>query len=449
MYVEIKTELPGPKTREIIERDARVMSPSYTRDYPLVIARGEGVAVYDPDGNKFLDMAAGIAVCATGHSHPRVVEAITKQAQKFLHMSGTDFYYEIQVILAEKLAAVTPVRTISGKKRVFFTNSGAEAVEAAMKLSRFHTGRHQFIAFYGCFHGRTMGALSLTASKTIQSKKYFPFVPGVTHIPYGYCYRCPYGQTNDPTEEDVSCNLACVKFLEDTVFRTKVDPEDVAAIIVEPIQGEGGYVVPPKKFLQELRALCDKYGILMVMDEIQTGIGRTGKWFASEHFGVQPDIICIAKGIASGMPLGAIVSSEEIMSWEYGSHASTFGGNPVSCAAGVATMELIEEGLLENARVVGEFLIEQLNPLIEKYEVVGDVRGKGLMIGIEFIKNKKTKEMNPEFRNKLVLELFNQGLLTLGCGTNCLRLAPALIITKEEASFAVKLIDETINKVLK
>ncbi len=449
MFVELKTSLPGPKTKTVIERDSHVMSPSYTRDYPLVIDRGESATVWDPDGNKFLDMTAGIAVCATGHSHPKVVEAITRQASKFLHMSGTDFFYEVQVDLAEKLSQIAPVRTQSGKKRVFYTNSGAEAIEAAMKLSRYHTGRRQFIAFYGSFHGRTVGSVSLTASKMVQRKGFFPFVPGVTHMPYGYCYRCPYGQTNDPANEEVSCNLACVDFLEDTIFRTKVDPHDVAALFIEPIQGEGGYVVPPKQFLHGMRRICDKYGIMMVCDEIQSGMGRTGKWFASEHFDLQPDIITVAKGIASGMPLGAIFTSDEVMDWEYGSHASTFGGNPVSCAAAVATLKLIEEGLLDNARTVGAILEERLKQMVEKYDVVGDVRGKGLMLGMEFIKDKDSMERNPEFRNELIQQLFYQGMLILGCGANCLRFASPLTLTKEEAAFAADLVDKTIGKMLK
>ena len=449
MFIEIKTSPPGPKTKAIIERDAKVMSPSYTRDYPLVIERGEGCTVYDPDGNKFLDLAAGIAVCATGHSHPRVVQAMMKQAENFLHMSGTDFYYETQIKLAEKLVKITPVRSESGEKRVFFTNSGAEAVEAAMKLSRFHTGRSQFIAFYGAFHGRTMGALSLTASKMVQSKRFFPFVPGVTHIPYGYCYRCPYGRRNDPMKAEVTCDLACVEYLEDTVFRTKVDPHDVAALVIEPIQGEGGYVVPPRQFLKGMRDLCDKYGIMMVCDEIQSGIGRTGKWFASEHFDLQPDIICIAKGIASGMPLGAIVSSKKVMNWEYGSHASTYGGNPVACAAGIATLELVEEQLLDNTVKVGKVLMDKLTPLIKKYDIVGDVRGKGLMVGMEFITDKSKKLRHPKFRNHIVKELFNKGLLILGCGPNALRFAPALSISREEVEFAAELVDRTIDEMIK
>ncbi len=449
MFVEIKTPLPGPKSKALIERDQAVMSPSYTRDYPLVIDRGEGATVYDPDGNKFLDMAAGIAVCATGHSHPKVVEAIKHQAERFLHMSGTDFFYDTQVELAERLVQVAPVRTKSGRKRVFFTNSGAEAVEASMKLSRYKTGRSQFIAFYGSFHGRTLGALSLTASKTVQKKGFFPFIPGVTHIPFGYCYRCPYGQTNDPTTDDVTCNLACVDFLEDPIFRCKVDPRDVAAIIIEPIQGEGGYIVPPKKFMQGIRKICDKYGILLVMDEIQAGMGRTGKWFGCEHFGVEPDIICVAKGLASGMPLGGIITGEEIMTWEYGAHASTFGGNPVACAAAVATFDLIKDQLMDNVNKVGKVLMEELKPLVDKYDVVGDVRGKGLMVGVEFITDKKTKKRNADFRNKLVLELFYEGLLILGCGPNCLRFAPPLTLSEEEARFAVELVDKTIQKMVK
>jgi 4-aminobutyrate aminotransferase len=438
MLPRIITELPGPKTRAVIEKDRRCMSPSYTRDYSLVIEHGDGATVTDPDGNTFLDFSAGIAVCATGHSHPEVVKAIREQSEKFLHMSGTDFYYEIQVKVAEKLAGLAPIK---GNKKVFFTNSGAEAVEAALKLARYHTGRTQLIAFLGAFHGRTMGALSLTASKVVQKRGFYPLVPGVVHVPYAYCYRCPYNLEYD------SCGIACLKFLSDLVFAKAVDPQNVAAIFVEPIQGEGGYIVPPKEFLQGLRELCDKHGILLVADEVQSGMGRTGKMFASEHFDLMPDIICIAKGIASGLPLGAIIASEETMDWQYGSHASTFGGNPVCCAAALKTIDLVEGQLMANAARVGSHLKSRLQQLVEKYDCVGDVRGLGLMVGMEIIVDKKTKNPSPELRNKIVMGCFKRGLLILGCGANTVRFAPPLIITQEQADFAVDCIDSVIAEI--
>ncbi|MCX6999673.1 MAG: acetyl ornithine aminotransferase family protein [Candidatus Sumerlaeota bacterium] len=437
MFPKIRTSLPGPKAREIISRDKRYMSPSYTRDYPFVMDHGEGVYVVDVDGNVFLDFTAGIAVCATGHANPRVVSAIRKQAGKFIHMSGTDFYYNIQVELAERLCRVVPIK---GKKRVFFTNSGAEAIEAAMKLARYHTMRHQFIAFFNAFHGRTLGALSLTGSKIIQKKGFYPLIPGVVHVPYSYCYRCPYNLQYD------SCCLYCLKYIEDMLFLKTVDPDDVAAIFVEPVQGEGGYVVPPVEFMKGLRRTCNKYGILLVCDEVQSGMGRTGKMFAVQHFGVQPDIICLAKGIASGMPLGAIIASEDVMNWEYGSHASTFGGNPVSCAASLATMDLLEKQLIKNATVMGDYMKERLLPFVEKYDCVGDVRGLGLMIGIEIIRDKRTKEPANALRNKIIHHCFNNGLLLLGCGLNTLRICPPLVITKEHADLAIATIEKAIAK---
>jgi len=437
MFPKIRTSLPGPKAREIISRDKRYMSPSYTRDYPFVMDHGEGVYVVDVDGNVFLDFTAGIAVCATGHANPRVVSAIRKQAGKFIHMSGTDFYYNIQVELAERLCRVVPIK---GKKRVFFTNSGAEAIEAAMKLARYHTMRHQFIAFFNAFHGRTLGALSLTGSKIIQKKGFYPLIPGVVHVPYSFCYRCPYNLQYD------SCCLYCLKYIEDMLFLKTVDPDDVAAIFVEPVQGEGGYVVPPVEFMKGLRRTCNKYGILLVCDEVQSGMGRTGKMFAVQHFGVQPDIICLAKGIASGMPLGAIIASEDVMNWEYGSHASTFGGNPVSCAASLATMDLLEKQLIKNATVMGDYMKEHLLPFVEKYDCVGDVRGLGLMIGIEIIRDKRTKEPANALRNKIIHHCFNNGLLLLGCGLNTLRICPPLVITKEHADLAIATIEKAIAK---
>lgn len=422
-YPVIRTELPGPLAKKLIEEDHRFVSPSYTRAYPLVADRADGVWIRDPDGNEFLDFTAGIAVCSTGHCHPKVVKAIQDQAGRLLHMSGTDFYYTPQIALAREL-----VRLIPGNApfKVFFGNSGAEAIEAAFKLARWHTRRDLNIAFFGAFHGRTMGALSLTASKTIQKKYYNPLVPGITHVPYPYCYRCPMGACSP------HCDIACVKYIEDPLFRTTFPPEEVAAIFVEPIQGEGGYVVPPPAFHQRLKELASKYGILYVADEIQSGMGRTGKMFALEHFHVEPDIIALAKGIASGMPLGAMAARAEIMDWEAGSHASTFGGNPLSCQAALATLELLQESLMDNARERGEELMNGLRELQKQYECMGDVRGMGLMVGVELVKDRVTKERAPEWRNALVQKAFSKGLLLLGCGENTLRFCPALTISRRE-----------------
>ena len=376
--------------------------------------------VRDADDNVFLDFTSGIAVCATGHCHPRVVQAIKDQADRLLHMSGTDFYYEPQIVLAEKLASLAPGE---GVKRIYFGNSGAEAVEAAFKLARYHTRRELNIAFFGAFHGRTMGALSLTASKTIQKRHYYPVVPGITHIPYAYCYRCPYNLCYP------DCGLYCVHWVEDTLFRTTMPPEEVAAIFVEPIQGEGGYIVPPPEFHKELYKIARKYDILYVADEVQSGMGRTGKMFAMEHFGVAPDIMALAKGIASGMPLGATIARTEIMDWEAGSHASTFGGNPVSCQAALATIELLEESLMANAAVQGERMIPELRDMQKNYECMGDVRGKGY--------DRCGAGQRPDdqracrgWRNKLVRRAFEKGLLLLGCGENTIRFCPALTVTQ-------------------
>jgi 4-aminobutyrate aminotransferase len=426
------TALPGPKAQEIIARDHAVVSPSYTRGYPLVIKRGEGAIVDDVDGNRFLDFAAGIAVVATGHSHPRVVAAVQKQAADFLHMSGTDFYYENMVQLAEKLAALTPGGI---PRRVYFGNSGTEAVEAAIKLARYHTGRDKFIAFLGSFHGRTMGALSLTGSKVTQRRGFHPPLP-VQHIPYANCYRCAYGQQPD------TCHVECVKVLEDTLFKTILPAEEVAAIVVEPIQGEGGYLVPPAKFHQELRRVADKYGILLIHDEVQSGMGRTGKMFASEHFGVSPDIVTIAKGIASGMPLAATVARADVMTWPPGAHASTFGGNPVSIAAALTTIELLEEELVQNAARLGAYMLERMSSWPKKFEIVGDVRGRGLMIGIELIRDKASKERATDLRDRVEQLAFERGLLILGCGPNAIRLCPPLIITRDQADFAMDTLEQ-------
>lgn len=428
------TALPGPRAQAIIDRDQKVLSPSYTRDYPLVVKRGEGAIIEDVDGNRFLDFNAGIAVVAAGHCHPRVVEAVQRQAAEFLHMSGTDFYYENMVTLAEKLARLTPGGV---DRRVYFGNSGTEAVEAAIKLARYHSGRDKFIAFLGGFHGRTMGSLSLTGSKIAQRRHFGPMLP-VQHVPYAYCYRCAYGKQPD------TCNVECVKVIEDQLFKTILPAEEVAAIVVEPIQGEGGYLVPPAKFHEELRRLADKYGILLIHDEVQSGMGRTGRMFASEHFGVTPDIVTLAKGIASGMPLGATVAKAEIMNWTPGAHASTFGGNPVACAAALATIELLEESLVENAAVMGAHILDRMGSWPRRFRHVGDVRGKGLMIGFELVTNQETRERAPELRKSLEMMAFERGLLVLGCGQNSIRLCPPLVVTRDQADFAVDTLEECL-----
>ncbi|MGH9583704.1 MAG: acetyl ornithine aminotransferase family protein [Bryobacteraceae bacterium] len=431
--------LPGPKAAAIIERDREALSPSYTRCYPFVMKRGEGAMVEDVDGNRFLDFNAGIAVAATGHSHPRVVNAIQKQASEFLHMSGTDFYYEGMVRLAEKLAAITPG---AARKRVCFGNSGAEAIEAAIKMARYHTGRDKFIAFFGGFHGRTMGALSLTGSKPVQRRGFGPMLP-VYHVPYPYCYRCPYGKQPD------ECAVECVKAIEEQLFQTILPAEEVAAIVVEPVQGEGGYLVPPKKFHEELRGIADRHGILLIHDEVQSGMGRTGRMFASEHFGVVPDIVAIAKGIASGMPLAATVARAEIMNWPPGAHASTFGGNPVSIAAAIATIELLEESLVANAAEIGAHMMSRMRDWPRRFKYVGDVRGLGLMIGVEIVRDRETKERAPELRDRLEMLAFERGLLILGCGQNSIRLCPPLVIGRDQADFAVDTLEQCLETISK
>ncbi|MGE0449980.1 MAG: acetyl ornithine aminotransferase family protein [Vicinamibacterales bacterium] len=435
---EIKTPLPGPKASAIIARDRAVVSPSYTRGYPLVIARGAGPIVEDVDGNVFLDCAAGIAVNATGHSHPDVVRAVTDQAQRFLHMSGTDFYYERQVELAEALARVAP---FDGPARSFFGNSGAEAIEASLKLARYSTGRTQFIAFLGGFHGRTMGALSLTASKVIQRRGFGPLVPGVHHAPYADCYRCPVGARPD------TCGAECLDYVEHQLFLQVVSPDEVAAVVVEPIQGEGGYLVAPAQFLDRLRTLTRTHGILLVDDEVQAGMGRTGRMFAIEDADVQPDIVAIAKGIASGLPLGVALARADLMTWPPGAHASTFGGNPVACAAALETIRLLEEQLMANAAAVGARLKEGLAALAGKHPLIGDVRGRGLMIGVELVRDRATKERAPEERNAVVDAAFRRGLLILGAGRNAIRFCPPLVLTADQADTAVRLFDEALTEI--
>jgi 4-aminobutyrate aminotransferase len=443
--------LPGPRAKAIIERDTEVLSTSYTRVYPLVIERAYGATIEDVDGNRFLDFNAGIAVCATGHCHPAVVAAIQQQAARLVHMSGTDFYYENMVDLAEKLASLAPGQrsarsNVTGgcfapggvPQRVYFGNSGTEAVEAAMKLARYKTGRGKFIAFYGSFHGRTMGALSLTASKVIQRRGFGNLVPGCYHAAYPDPYRRPPGMT----AEDHS--VQCARNIEDHLFRTVLHSEDVAAIFVEPIQGEGGYIVPDPAFFHELRELADRHGILLVFDEIQSGIGRTGKMWAADHFGVAPDILTAAKGIASGMPLSAMIARKEVMDWPPGAHASTFGGNPVAVAAALATIELVETKLANNAAQIGGYLLDRMANWPRRFRYVGDTRGRGLMIGFELVYDRITKERAPELRNRVIQLAFERGLLILGAGENAIRLCPPLIITEDQARFAVETLEECL-----
>ena len=430
--------LPGPKAQQIIAADDRYISPSYTRSYPMVMKRGRGTRVEDVDGNELLDFSAGIAVVSTGHCHPEVVAAIQHQAGEFIHMSGTDFYYEHMVTLAERLSAIAPM---PGPHKFYYGNSGAEAIECALKLARYHTGRQNIISFLGAFHGRTMGAVSLTGSKPQQRQRFGPFVPGVTHIPYPYTYRdC----TGDSAEAKEAFALGCARYLEEKIFKTILHPQEVAAIFVEAIQGEGGYVVAPTIFMQELRRICDRHGILMVVDEVQSGVGRTGKWWAIGHTGVEPDIVCIAKGIASGMPLGVCMARAHIMDWKPGAHASTFGGNPVSIAAALATLDIIEREGLANATSLGNAMLERMQTWPAKYSIVGEVRGRGLMIGVEIVKDQHTKEAAGAWRNRIVDLAFERGVLFLGCGETTIRLAPPLIVKPEETAIAMDVLESCI-----
>ncbi|HSA93806.1 MAG TPA: acetyl ornithine aminotransferase family protein [Terriglobales bacterium] len=432
---QIKTALPGPNAKRILEGDAKYLSPSYTRSYPLVAKRGRGTVIEDVDGNEFLDFSAGIAVVSTGHCHPEVVAAIQKQAADLIHMSGTDFYYENMVTLAERLSQIAPMR---GPHRVYYGNSGTEAVEAAIKLARYHTRRQHIVAFFGAFHGRTMGSLALTSSKPQQRRRFAPLMPGVTHVPYPNLYRRPAGTDAAEYARD------CARFIEQKLFKTILPPEEVAAIFVEPIQGEGGYVVAPTEFLQELRRICDEHGILLVADEVQSGCGRTGKWWAIQHAGVEPDIVCSAKGIASGMPLGVTLTRAEIMDWVPGSHASTFGGNPVCIAAALATLDIIEREAMKNAAEVGKHILDRISEWPKKHPMVGDVRGRGLMIGVEIVADQKTKAAAQKQRDRIVELAFDRGLLFLGAGETALRIAPPLVVTRDQADAAMDVLEESI-----
>jgi 4-aminobutyrate aminotransferase len=434
---KIVSPVPGPNAQKIVARDEALLSPSYTRCYPLAVKRGFGCRIEDVDGNEFLDFTAGIAVNSTGHCHPHVVKAIQDQAANLIHMSGTDFYYDLMPRLAERLSAIAPM---PGPHRFYYGNSGAEAVECALKLARYHTGRQHVISFFGSFHGRTMGALSLTASKVQQRRRFAPLVPGVTHIRYPHPYREGDGSPRSAHELGISC----ARFLEDKLFKTTLPPEDVAAIFVEPIQGEGGYIVPPDSFLQELRAICDRHGILLVADEIQSGAGRTGKWWAIEHAAVEPDIVLIAKGIASGMPIGICMTRAEIMDWVPGSHGSTFSGNPICIAAALATMDIIEREAMANAATVGTAALERLGTWPSQYRALGDVRGRGLMLAIEIVEDRFSRKPAGVLRDRIVDLAFNYGLLLLGCGENTIRLCPPLIVNQQETDVALDILEMCI-----
>ncbi|HMN09352.1 MAG TPA: acetyl ornithine aminotransferase family protein [Gemmatimonadaceae bacterium] len=439
-YPKIVVPPPGPRARAVVDRDAEWTSHCYIKEYPLAIARGQGVMVEDIDGNRYLDFMAGIAVASTGYGHPKVVQAIQDAAANFLHICGSDFYYEGMAALCERLSRVAPGPT---KKRVFLTNSGTEATEGAIKLARYATRRTAMIAFKGAFHGRSTGAVSLTSSKARQHAGFGPLLPDVHHVDYAYRYRCRH------CADKPACTNACVTSIERDLFARHLDPHDVAAIFVEPVQGEGGYVVPPPGFLRELRALCDRYGILLVFDEIQSGIGRTGKMFACEHDGVEPDILLTAKGLGSGMPIGAMIVRETVDKWQNGAHGSTFGGNPVCCAAALATLDVVEGGAMANAAVQGERLLAGARALMEKHRCIGDVRGLGLMVGIEFVKDRATREPDGDLVHRIVELAFSRGLLLLGAGKSALRLAPPLVIDAVDIDRGVAMIDACIGDAMK
>lgn len=440
-YPRIVVTPPGPKAREMVKKDERLISPSYGRFYPLVVESGKGCIVKDVDGNEYIDFNSGLVCLNVGHSHPRVVSAIKGQCDRFLHYSNTDFYYTEVINTAEKLAQITPGKF---EKKVYFGNSGAEAVEAAVKLAKWHMRKQLFIAFISAFHGRTIGALSFTSSKPTQKRHFFPLMPGVTHVPYPYCYRCPFKL------EHPDCRYWCIDFIDEYTLQRYVPPEDTAAILFESIQGEGGYVVPPPEYFQKLKKLADKYGLLLIDDEVQSGMGRTGKWFAIEHWGVEPDIVCTSKALASGMPLGATIANAKVMDWVPGSHASTFGGNPVSCVAANAVVDIIkEEKLLDNATKQGAYIMERLGELKEKSEIVGDVRGKGLMIGVEIVEDKKSKEPAPKKATDIMMRAWRRGISVITCGASTIRIAPPLIINRELVDAAMDIIEDATKEVEK
>ncbi len=439
---DIRTSLPGPQAKELLGRDTLYVSPSYTRFYPLVVKRGSGVVIEDVDGNLFLDFTAGIAVTASGHCHPEVVAAIQDQATQLIHMSGTDFYYRPQIDLAEKLAKLAPGPS---PKKVFFTNSGAEANEAALKLARWHTNRSKVISFFGAFHGRTYGAMSLSGSKLVHRRGFSPLVPDIHHVPFPKeCGPCHFHT------EIQKGNCDCLHAIEGDLFHRLAPPEETAAIFLEVIQGEGGYHVAPIAFVQALRRLCDKHGILLVVDEVQSGMGRTGKMFAVEHFGIEPDMICLAKGIASGLPLGALIAKSSVMDWPSGSHASTFGGNPVSCRASLATIDLLQREYLANATKVGDFLKKQLHQLTKDFSCLQKVRGLGLMVAVDVVQSAKHNtgsfQPSPVLRDQIIQKAFNRGLLLLGCGECAIRFCPALCVTEEQILTGISILWEILHE---
>ena len=438
-YPRIVVTPPGPKAAAIVARDAEWTSSCYIKEYPLVIARGAGAMVEDVDGNTYLDFMAGIAVSSTGYGHPKVVAAVKDAADKFLHICGSDFYFEGMADLCERLAKLAPGKS---KKRVFLSNSGTEAVDGAIKLVRNSTRRTAIVAFKGAFHGRTVGAVSLTSSKARQHAGFGPLLPDVHHVPFGYCYRCDYGKTFP------SCQLHCVDAIERDLFSRHLDPRDVAAIFVEPIQGEGGYVVPPPGWLTAVRELCDRHGILLVFDEIQSGIGRTGKMFACEHEGVEPDVLLAAKGLASGMPIGALIAKESVTKWENGAHGSTFGGNPVCCAAALATLDVVEAGLMANATKHGATITAAIREMATKYEAIGDVRGVGLMLGVEFVKDRASRAPDPELVKRIERIAFSKGLLVLSCGASTIRIAPPLVIDDYDVATGLRLFEDALREAL-
>jgi 4-aminobutyrate aminotransferase len=440
-YPKMVVTPPGPKARELVRKDEKFISSSYGRFYPLVVESGRGCIVKDVDGNEYIDFNSGLVCMGVGHNHPKVVAAIKNQCDRFLHYSNTDFFYREVVDLAEKLAQITPG---SAEKKVYFGNSGAEAVEAAVKLAKWHSRKPLFIGFTGAFHGRTIGALSFTASKPTQRRYFFPLMPGVTHVPYAYCYRCPYKLTYP------ECHYWCVDFIDEYVLQKYVPPEDTAAILFESIQGEGGYVVPPPEYFQRIKKLADKYGLLLIDDEVQSGMGRTGKWFAIENWDVEPDIVCTAKALASGLPLGATIAKAKIMDWVPGSHASTFGGNPLSCVAASAVIDVVkDEKLLENANKQGAYIMKRLGELKEQSEIVGDVRGKGLMIGMEIVEDKESKKPAPQKVTEIMMRSWKRGINVITCGASTIRVAPPLIITRDLVDSALDIIEDVTKEVEK
>ncbi len=437
----IITTPPGPKAKTVLERDAKVLSKSYARDYPFVMEHGKGAEVWDVDGNRYIDFSAGIAVNSTGHSHPEVVKAIQAQAEKYIHISS-DYYHELMVRVAERIDEIAPMKE---DVTVFLANSGTESVEAAIKLARYATGRQRFIGFLGAFHGRSMGSLSFTASKFTQQERFFPTMPGVWHVPYPDPYRPVF-----PTPANGDQGDAVVDYIENVLFPEALPPDEVAAVLVEPIQGEGGYIVPPPHFFARLRKMCDDHGILLIADEVQSGVGRTGKWWAIQHWGIEPDIVCIAKGIASGVPMGAMAARKSVgEKWKAGAHGNTYGGNPLAAVSALKTLELIENGMMQNAATQGAYILDALAEMQARHPSIGHVRGKGLMIGVEFVKDQKTKEHAKELRDAVVHRCFEHGLLTLGCGRSAIRFMPALMIQKDLVDEGLEIFESTLTQVEK